>query len=269
MFVEIKKASQSKLGFDWLSLDSEGKPMGGTGEFYGVGTTLMKRRNPMTGKELVFPSTLELYPNQNVNFSFLSNLNMTANLSLMNSHGYTRVLAKPKLICASGEKAKFLSGGQIPFIATNANGGSSITFKNYGVILDIEPIADSDGNIIVKIKSDVSDPDWSKTVQGYPTFINRKVETVVTIPSNNTIVLSGLFKFDEQKGVNKVAGLGHIPILGELFKSRNFLEGKSDLLVFVTPKIVTPDSNTVKNMIEKMKKNYEASSSEIGFSIFD
>ena len=265
-FVEIRKDGKLKVGLDWFSVDREGK-LGPQSVFGGIATTNQEVRGPKGDVVMQRASGYTLYPNQSMNFSFLGTINSLANLSLVSNTGYGRVLAKPKLICASGEKADFQSGGQIPIVSGGLD--PKIEWKNYGIIMKIEPIADSDGNIIVKIEAEVSEPDWSNQVNGNPSFIQRKVTTTVTIPTNNTIVLSGLFKYEEQKGVNKVAGLGHIPILGELFKSRNFQDGKSDLLIFVTPKIVTPDSNTVKRMIKKMKMNYEASSSEIGFSIFD
>ncbi len=266
-FVEIKKSGQLKVGLDWYSMGADMK-RGPASTFSEIATTNYDVVGPDGTVVAKRPTNAVLYPSQQFNLAFMSNFNIIADLSLLSSTGYSRVLAKPKLICASGEQAKFLSGGQIPIVTTSRD-GQTVTYKDFGIILDIAPIADGDGNIITKIKAEVSEPDWSNQVLGWPGFVVRKVETVVTIPTNNTIVLSGLFKFQEQKGVSKIAGLGHIPILGELFKSRDFQDGKSDLLVFVTPRIVTPDSNIVKSMIKKMKKNYEASSTEIGFSIFD
>ncbi len=266
-FVEIRKDNGLKLGLDWWSVDHKGNKVLQNG-ISGAATTYTIETNPMTGEDVTRGSQVIYYPNFKNGFRLMSNINFGADLNLLANEGYAKILAKPKLICASGEKAKFQSGGQIP-VVIKTQMEVSVTFKDYGVILEIEPLADNDGNIITKIKAEVSEPDWSKTVLDVPAFIKRSVETTVTVPSESTIVLSGLFRFDQQKSVNKMAGLGHIPILGELFKNRNFQDAKSDLLIFVHPSIVTPDSNVIKNMIKKMKRRYKAAGDEIGFSIFD
>jgi len=266
-FVEIRKDNGLKLGLDWWSVDTKGKKILQNG-ISGAATTYTIETNPMTGEDITRGSQVIYYPTFKNSFRLMSNINFGADLNLLANEGYAKILAKPKLICASGERAKFQSGGQIPIVSKGQD-SFKVEFKDYGVLLEIEPIADNDGNIITKIKAEVSEPDWSKTVQDIPSFITRKVETTVTVPSESTIVLSGLFRFDQQKSVNKIAGLGHIPILGELFKNRNFQDAKSDLLIFVHPSIVTPDSNIIKNMIKKMKRRYKAAGDEIGFSIFD
>jgi len=266
-FVEIRKDDQLKIGLDWWSVNSSGERVARNSVNH-VLDTYTTELNPITGEERVIPTQITYYPNFSNQLRLFSNLSFGADLNLLAADGYAKILAKPKLICASGENAKFQSGGQIPIVTTSMS-GSSVIFKDYGVILKISPIADNDGNIITRIKAEVSEPDWSKMVMDMPSFIKRSVETTVTVPSESTIVLSGLFRFDQQKSVNKMAGLGHIPILGELFKNRNFIDGKSDLLIFVHPSIVTPDSNIIKNMIKKMKRRYKAATDEIGFSIFD
>ena len=266
-FVEIRKDNGLKLGLDWWSVDIDGNRTLQNG-ISNAASTYTIEKNMETGEKRVQGSQVIYYPNFKNNFRFMSNINFGADLNLLANEGYAKILARPKLVCASGESAKFQSGGEIPIVSKGSD-SFEVQFKPWGVLLEIDPVADNDGNIITKIKAEVSEPDWTKTVQDMPSFIKRSVETTVTVPSDSTIVLSGLFRFDQQKAVNKMAGLGHIPIIGELFKNRNFQDSKSDLLIFVHPIIVTPDSNIIKNMINKMKKRYKAASDEIGFSIFD
>ncbi|MBN2693219.1 pilus assembly protein N-terminal domain-containing protein [bacterium] len=260
-FVEIRKSNHLKLGFNWASKSGEANTL------EGVFTSFFDVTKP-DGTTIPVESSSILYPNNVNNYNFASFFNISTNLSLLSDDGYSRILAQPKLLCASGGEAKFLSGGEIP-IPVSQDGAVSVEWKEYGVKLDMNPVADADGNILTSVKTEVSEPDWANQVQGIPAFVNRKVETIITVHTGDTIVLSGLYRNDNQKGVTKLAGFGHIPILGELFKSRDFQEGKSDLLIFVTPRIVRPDAGTIKDMMNKMKRRYELSHSEVGFSIFD
>lgn len=187
-------------------------------------------------------------------------------------NGYGRLLSRPKLVAASGESAEFQVGGEVPVVMFTMN-MINIDFKEFGVLLNLTPTADRQGNIQTTIEAEVSDVDRSLTVRAggseIPGFRTRKVKTNVTVRHGETIVLSGLFNYDQQKNVSKVPLLGHIPILGELFKSRGFVENKNELAIFVTPTIVNPDSDRIRETIDKIKERYKDASSSVGFNIFD
>lgn len=187
--------------------------------------------------------------------------------------GYGRLLAQPKLVCASGEKAEFLAGGEVP-IPLITNNQFTVEYKPYGVILNIRPTADRNGNIQTEIEAESSELDTSVAVSvggsaTVPGFRTRKVKTNVTVRHGETIVLSGVFSHDEQKSVSKIPGLGNVPIIGELFKSRGFDSSKRELVIFVTPRIVNPDSDKVRTIIEDVKTRYKQARSEVSFDIFD
>jgi pilus assembly protein CpaC len=186
--------------------------------------------------------------------------------------GFQRVLSQPRLLCASGEKAEFTAGGEIPLLIATQN-QFAVEYKKFGVILKVTPTADRSGNIATEIHAEVSDVDRSLSVRAngfdVPGLRVREVNTNVTVRDGETIVLSGLFNYDEDKEVSKVPFLGHIPILGELFKSRQFIERKTQLAVYVTPRLVTPDSDRVKELIQDARKLYQEASSSLGFSWFD
>ncbi|MDE0882755.1 MAG: secretin, partial [Myxococcota bacterium] len=97
----------------------------------------------------------------------------------------------------------------------------------------------------------------------------RRVETAVSVSSGETIALSGIYNNDEQKDVSKFPGLGHIPILGELFKSRAWKEKKSELMVLLTPRLVTPSSDRVRRIIDDARRMYDRSAKEVRFNIWD
>ncbi|QDE68187.1 MULTISPECIES: type II and III secretion system protein family protein [Myxococcus] len=206
-------------------------------------------------------STLTLNAGADFSFGFQGN------------DGYGRLLAQPKLVCASGEKAEFLAGGEVP-IPLITNNQFTVEFKKYGVILNLRPTADRNGNIQTEIEAEASEIDTSVAVSfggssSIPGFRTRKVKTNVTVRHGETIVLSGVFSHDEQKSVSKLPGLGHIPIIGELFKSRGFDSTKRELVIFVTPRIVNPDSDKVRTIIEDVKSRYKQARSEVNFNIFD
>jgi pilus assembly protein CpaC len=194
-------------------------------------------------------------------------------VGFQSNDGYGRLLAQPKLVCASGEKAEFLAGGQVP-IPLITNNQMTVEYKDYGVILRLRPTADRNGNIQTEIEAEASEIDASVSVTtggsvSIPGFRTRKVKTNVTVRHGETIVLSGVFSHDEQKAVSKLPGLGHIPIIGELFKNRAFDSTKRELVIFVTPRIVNPDSDKIRTIIEDVKARYKQARGEVNFGIFD
>jgi pilus assembly protein CpaC len=186
--------------------------------------------------------------------------------------GFQRVLSRPRLLCASGEKAEFTAGGEIPLLVVTQN-QFAVEFKKFGILLQVTPTADRSGNIAADLRAEVSDVDRTLSVRAngfdVPGFRVREVKTSVTLKDGETIVLSGLFNHDEGKEVSKVPLLGHIPILGELFKSRQFVERKTELAIYVTPRLVTPDSDRMKEIIRDLRKLYQDAGESVSFSLFD
>jgi pilus assembly protein CpaC len=189
-------------------------------------------------------------------------------LALQFNDGVTRTLARPRLVTASNQEAKFLAGGEVPIPIVTQN-QVYIEYKEYGIRLKITPIAEASGTIQTKILAEISDIDPSVAVMGVPGFTSRRVDTEVTVKDGETIVLSGLLQLAEGKDVTKVPILGHIPIIGELFKSRQFQQRQTELAVFVTPRLVDPLSVRVKELSTHMRKRYEEAGADVGFGLFD
>jgi pilus assembly protein CpaC len=206
--------------------------------------------------------------------SLAANLSASTDFSIAArfDSGVQRVLSQPRLLCASGEKAEFTAGGEIPLLIATQN-QFAVEFKKFGVIVKVTPTADRSGNITTEIHAEVSDVDRSLSVRAngfdVPGLRVREVNTSVTVKDGETIVLSGLYNYDEDKEVSKVPLLGHIPILGELFKSRQFIERKTQLAIYVTPRLVTPESDRVKELIQDARKLYQEAESSLSFSLFD
>lgn len=187
-------------------------------------------------------------------------------------NGTVRVLARPRLLCASGEKAEFTAGGEVPILVATQN-QFAVEWKKFGIILHITPTADRQGNIGTEVYAEVSDIDRSLSVRAngfdVPGFRMRDVKTNVTVKDGETIALSGLFSYDQDKEVAKIPLLGSLPILGELFKSRNFVDRKTELAIYVTPHITTPNSAEVKGLIDDARKLYDDAEGRMSYSLFD
>lgn len=197
-------------------------------------------------------------------FAFIFNMMVTNNLG--------RVLNNPVLVCRSGDKANFIAGGEIPIPVSSALGQTNVNWKEFGVILNIEPATDQFNNISLKIHAETSDIDMGNAVSAnginLPAFVTRKTETVVNLTQGETLVLSELLNDKGYKSVAKFPILGSIPIIGELFKSRKYQQSQSQFLVFITPAIIRPgsiDDTKIKNM----KKRYNDADKSIGYDPLD
>ena len=248
-FVEVRETDTDRIGIKW-PFDLEGS----ANSTWSYNRVLVGPGGPT--------SSLAAGASANTSFHF----------GFLFQSGFGRVLAEPKLVCASGEKAEFHAGGEIPIVTVTAM-AVNIEYKPFGVLLKITPIADRHGNIQMDIFSEVSEPDRSLGVTvgeiDIPGFQLTRAKTNVTVRHGQTIVLSGLFHEREEKDLSKVPLVGHIPIIGELFKSRTFQNKKSELTVYVTPRIVNPDTPKILKMISDIKARYTKAASEVGFGIFD
>ena len=117
--------------------------------------------------------------------------------------------------------------------------GSSVEYKDYGVILNILPKLDLYGNISARVDVSISQLDLAQAVDGQPAFKKRATSNDIKLKPGDTLVLSGLITREEQATVSKVKWLADIPILGELFKSKSFSGGDTEMVIFLTPHILT------------------------------
>ncbi len=199
--IEISTGSSAQLGIRWP--DS----LGVRGTFSAA---------PDTGSVLALTSDFE------------------TRLNLLLTDGRARILANPKLVCESGRTADFLAGGEIPIVIITPE-TRTVEWKTYGIILKLEPKMDTGNRIRTQITAEISTVDHASGNSNVPGFMTRRVTTYFSVPAGQTVMLSGLVKSDMAKDVAKVPVLGQIPILGELFKSRNFRENRSELAIFITP----------------------------------
>jgi pilus assembly protein CpaC len=180
---------------------------------------------------------------------------ITSQINLAVQQGDAYILATPELSTRSGGEAKFLAGGQIP-IVTPASGlnPATVQYKDYGIQLSINPMTDDKNNIMAVIKTELSTIDPATGTPEQPGFLTRKTDSEINVRDGETIVLSGLVNTDLSNQVDKFPWLGDLPILGALFRSTNFRNNRSDLVIFVTPMVVDPNSTLTRERIEKAKE---------------
>jgi len=163
-------------------------------------------------------------------------------IDLLARQGMAETLAQPMLSCRSGGTARFVSGGEVPIPVVDGLGSTDVQYKEYGVILEVRPKADAGGGIYAEIEAELSQIDESVRVQNLPGFIKRRSSTAVNVRDGETIVIAGLLA--RERGVSKqsIPGLGRLPALGRLFSSQHKLSRQTELLVLITPHLLTADS---------------------------
>jgi pilus assembly protein CpaC len=185
-------------------------------------------------------------------FLYRPDLNLGAMIQALEQKNIAQILSEPNLMARSGEPAKFLAGGEFPFPVVQGGTGNgtavTIVFKPYGVKLEFT--ATVVGNEIhLKIAPEVSTLDFtnSVTISGFqvPALSTRRAETDIQLKDGQSFGIAGLLDRRTTVQLSKIPGIGDIPILGELFKSRSVNKTNTDLLVMVTPTIVDPTAESL------------------------
>ncbi len=258
-FVEVRKNVLQSVGINWDDFAN--------GFTYGTVRSFVTNDVFSIDPGITAPLTNQLSTDLSFNtFGIASRVNSV--IDMLASNGYARLLAEPKLTCLSGADCAFLAGGEVP-IPIETEDRINVEFKEYGVILNIQPIADSVGNISATVEVEVSSIDPAVSVRGIPGFLTRKTSTHTNVRNGETIILSGMVQNESSKDIDRVPGLGNIPIIGELFKSRQFRNNSSELLVFVTPTLIQPNSKVNQDAFERAKGLYSKDDENYKFNLLD
>lgn len=171
-----------------------------------------------------------------VSLSLASSL--TSRLQLMVQNGDAVILAEPRLACRSGGQARFVAGGELPIPVSGALGNASVAFKEYGIKFDVSPVASSSGVIAARIATEISSINFEVAVKEVPGLIKRRAESEVNLREGETLVIAGLLTDEGSRNLDKVPAAGDLPVLGPLFRSRQFRDRQTELAVFITPRFV-------------------------------
>jgi Flp pilus assembly secretin CpaC len=159
-------------------------------------------------------------------------------IDLLRQRGDARVIAEPTLSCRSGGEAHFVAGGELPVPVLNGQGTPDVQFREYGVILNVKPAADDAGNVYAHVETEVSDIDRSVQVMGVPGILKRHSSTEVNVRAGETIVIAGLVSRQASNDRRGLPVLGAMPGVSGLFQSRSRQQQETELVVFITPRIV-------------------------------
>lgn len=180
-----------------------------------------------------------LSPGQITASANIAGTQITATLDALARRNALRTLAEPVLTAMSGQSASFLAGGEFPYAASDGNGHVITNFKQYGVQLNFTPTVKSNGSIGLAVDTTVSEPGSQGAVT------ERSAKTTVEVPVGSTLTIGGLIQDTEKQQISGMPGLGDIPILGTLFRSRDFINDETELIVTVTPVLARTGAPTL------------------------
>ncbi len=185
----------------------------------------------------------------------------------LETRGLFQSLAEPNLITQNGTEATFLAGGEYPYpILQGVSGAVTVLFKEFGIRLAFTPTIVAPGRIQLKVAPEVSALDFSNsiTISGFrvPALSTRRTETQVELSDGQTFAVAGLLDNSVTETMSKIPGLGDIPILGNLFKSRAYQKSQSELVVMITPHIIRPDSPGVAGQLPDLAQPFLSPSDE-------
>lgn len=159
-----------------------------------------------------------------------------ATIDLLQREGHAELLANPVLSVLSGSSANFLVGGEFPIPQVLAQGMQDVSFRDYGIKLQMRAEQLTDGQIHTELSAEMSSIDPATAVNGIPGLLSRKVGSSFVIPDGDTLVLSGLLQNEQSAQADRFPWLHELPILGQLFASQQFRNAETELIILVTPR---------------------------------
>lgn len=173
---------------------------------------------------------------------------LTTIVQALEDDGLLTILAEPNLTTKSGVTANFLAGGEFPIPVQGEDQSVTIEYRQFGVSLDFTPVVLSADKISLAVRPEVSSLSQANSVMAngfnIPTLLTRRASTTVELGSGESFAIAGLLRRDDSNDINKVPGLGELPILGALFRSNQFQQEQTELVIIVTPYIVRGVANT-------------------------
>lgn len=254
-FAEVDRSAALQLGVNYFT-PGTGHTTGtlGTGQFGGssVSTSAVTTTTAPNGTSTTSTSgtspTINLTNPLNL-FLFRSDINFGVVVQALQQKNLLQILAEPNLIAVNGKEASFLAGGEFPFPIVQPGQGFtavSISFKEFGVRLRFTPVIMPNGNIHLRVVPEVSQLDFTNglTISGFniPALSTRRADTEFELQDGQSFVIAGLMDNRLTEIANKIPGLGDIPILGNLFKSKNLQKSKTELMVLCTVHRISPNN---------------------------
>jgi pilus assembly protein CpaC len=246
-YVAVDRSKALTLGVNLYNLGL-GNALGGvtTGQF--TPPTISNTGSSTSSGGIVGATGTAAFSQEGNIFAFFPGLNVGADIHALETKGIADVLAEPNLLASNGKEASFLAGGQFPYpVVSGTSGGTaavSIEFKDYGIRLNFIPTITPRGTIRLQVAPEVSALDYSNEVEisGFevPGITSRRVNTEVELKDGQTFIIGGLLDKSISDTFQKIPFLGSIPIIGKLFQSESKTKNDTELIVLVTPEVVSP-----------------------------
>lgn len=204
----------------------------------------------LSGDDMPFVDLGAAGATSNIGIGFLSNhAILDLQLSAMEKTGNGEVVSQPKVVTADKETAKIMKGAEVPYQEASSSGATSTSFKEAALSLEVTPQITPDNRIIMDVKVTKDEPDFSQAAStgGVPSINKNEVNANVLVSDGETIVIGGVFSNTQSKSVDKVPFLGDLPFVGRMFRSDLVQERKSELLIFITPRIMNNQAITLNN----------------------
>jgi len=234
---EVQRNVLKQLGVD----------LNGSNINIGSAVVNFENTNPFSAQNTLL-STSNVRPS----FTLPNGGTVNATIRAMEQAGIMRTLAEPNLTAISGETAKFLAGGEFPIPAgqscdpTTGQCQVQIQFKQFGVALEFTPVVLSEGKISLRVATEVSELSSEGAIRlstvTIPALRVRRANSTVELSSGGSLVMAGLLQEQTKQNINGLPGLMNLPVLGTLFKSRDYLTGQTELMIMVTPYVVKATS---------------------------
>jgi len=261
-FAEVDRVAATQWGFNLISTGAA-NTIGTTTtkQFGSTGTFNLNDTTPIPAKpDAAFQSQFSFGDLLNM-FVFRPDIHLGAIIQALQQHNVLEILAEPNLIAVNGKEANFLAGGEFPIpVVQGAGGLNSVTilFKEFGVRLNFTPTIMPTGNIHLAVKPEVSSLDFADGIhlQGFtiPALTTRRASTELELKDGQSFIIAGLMDNRVTKELSKLPGLGDVPVIGQLFKSKNINKTNTELMVMVTVHRVSPSDTApaLPNMPEKV-----------------
>lgn len=229
--VEFRRGRLRELGIRWRD-DVAGPTAGIIAEF------ATNDRFRVGQDERIPPDAYDPLPGRSATRGYVGlSTVLDSRLRMLEEAGEAVLVAEPRLSCRSGGAARFVAGGEIPLPVVNNVGSTDVEFREYGVILDVKPVADASGGIFVRVETELSQVDNAQRVAGIPGLLKRRSSTDINLMSGETVVIAGLINQQRSADSSGVPGVSRVPGIGGLFGVRGRRTDETEVVIFLTPRL--------------------------------
>lgn len=249
--VEFRQGQFRELGIRWRD-DVSGPSAGVIADF--VTNDRFRFVSPDTPAD---PQVFDSIPGHTAAKAYLGiATTLESRLRLLEQSGEALTVAEPRLSCRSGGHARFVAGGEIPVPVVNSVGSTDVEFREYGVILDIKPVVDTPGVVMLRVETEISQVDNAQRVAGIPGLLKRRSTTDIDLRHGDTVVIAGLMQRQRSRDTEGLPGVSRLPAVGRLFGVKGQRQEESEVVIFLTPRLESASARSSDD-VERLRRAQE------------